>query len=232
MAGRRAGGQGLALFGLDDVLVDRRRAIRLWAEEFGAAHGLDDAGIAWLIHAEGRRQGSMERFFGEIRGQLGLPVPAMELWRRYRGRMLELATCPAPAAAALAALRRAGWRTGIVTNGPTEDQLGKIRITGLDELTDGWCISEEAGVRMPDPGIFRLAAARCGMLALDEGWMIGASLPLDIAGGQKAGLRTIWITDPQMAELAQREGLAIFTGHAPDFAAGSVAEAASILLGQ
>jgi hypothetical protein len=45
----------------------------------------------------------------------------------------------------------------------TDNQLGKIRNTGLAELVDGWCISDEVGVRKPDPKIFQLTAQRCGM---------------------------------------------------------------------
>jgi FMN phosphatase YigB (HAD superfamily) len=145
--------------------------------------------------------------------------------------MPELVSCPAPIAAALQQLRAAGWRTGIVTNGPADIQLGKIRKAGLDSLVDAWCISGDAGTRKPAPDIFRLTASRCGASPEMGGWMIGRSLPLDITGGHRAGLRTIWVCpDRGLAQLARDRGATFFTGQAPDFIADSTPGAAAILL--
>ncbi|GIH64336.1 HAD family hydrolase [Microbispora siamensis] len=62
----------------------------------------------------------------------------------------------------LARLRTAGWRVAIVTNGRADNQLGKIRRIGLDEVVDGWAVSEAEGVRKPDRGLFEIAATRAG----------------------------------------------------------------------
>ena len=59
-------------------------------------------------------------------------------------------------------------------------------------MVDAWCVSEEAGVRKPEPAIFELAAERCGA-NLIGGWMVGDSPEADVAGGQAAGLQTAWI---------------------------------------
>ena len=39
----------------------------------------------------------------------------------------------------------------IVTNGRVDNQLGKLRRSGVLDLLDGWCVSEETGIRKPDP---------------------------------------------------------------------------------
>ncbi|WP_232828681.1 HAD family hydrolase [Kribbella monticola] len=62
-------------------------------------------------------------------------------------------------------------------------------------------LSEEAGVRKPDPAIFELAAARCGA-TLVGGWMVGDHPAYDIAGGNAAGLRTILVGDHHCDENA------------------------------
>lgn len=49
------------------------------------------------------------------------------------------------------------------------------------------------GVRKPDRRLFEIAAARCGVSAVDGGWMVGDSLVKDIGGGRAAGLRTVWV---------------------------------------
>jgi HAD superfamily hydrolase (TIGR01549 family) len=184
--------RALALFDLDDTLVDRRAAFRAWAEEFVAAHGLGETAVEHLLAVDARHCGSMSGFFATVCRTFSLAATPDQLWQQYRRRMPELATCRPEDADALRQLRAAGWRIGIVTNGMPDNQLGKIRNTGLDRLVDAWSISGEVGIRKPDPGIFHRTAERCGSRATD-GWMIGDSLTLDIAGGYAAGMRTIWI---------------------------------------
>jgi putative hydrolase of the HAD superfamily len=86
----------------------------------------------------------------------------------------------------------AGWVPFVVTNGTVEQQERKLRHTGLDQEVAGWVISEGAGLRKPDPAIFRLAAVRAGQ-PLDGAWMIGDSAEADIVGARNAGLPGIWL---------------------------------------
>ena len=92
----------------------------------------------------------------------------------------------------LVALRAAAWRIGVVTNGAADNQVGKLRRTGLAGLVDGWCVSGEVGLRKPDPEVFRSAARRCRPPP-GVGWVVGDDPVLDVAGGRAAGLRTCWV---------------------------------------
>jgi HAD superfamily hydrolase (TIGR01549 family) len=218
------GVQSLALFDLDNTLVDRDRAFRAWAEEFVVAQGLDDSALTFLLMADAHHSGPMDSFFATVCQTFELSVPPEQLWGQYRRRMPELASCHPDDLDALKRLRHAGWRIGIVTNGMTDNQRGKIRNTGLDRLVDAWCISDDVGIRKPDPEIFRLAAERCGSDCGQGGWMIGDSLVLDIAGGHAAGLRTIWL------QPKRRPDSWAFVGPAPDVIVDSVSEAVEALL--
>jgi HAD superfamily hydrolase (TIGR01549 family) len=215
----------LALFDLDDTLVDRRGAFRAWAEEFVAAHGLGDEALAFLLATDADHTGPMGAFFERVHRALRLSPPAAELWAQYRRRLPELASCHGGNVDALRRLRRAGWRIGIVTNGMADNQVGKIRRTGLDRMVDAWCVSDEVGIRKPDAEIFRLAATRCGSDPDRGGWMIGDSLALDVAGGRAAGLRTIWLRG------GEGPGSPPAGRPAPEFTVESVAEAVDVLLG-
>jgi HAD superfamily hydrolase (TIGR01549 family) len=219
--------QRLALFDLDDTLINRREAFNIWANEFAAAHGLDERWTTWLVMVDVHHVGPMDAFFATVRYQFALAEPVEQLWQQYRRRMPELATCQEESVDALTRLRLAGWRIGIVTNGMTDNQLGKIRNTGLAELVDGWCISDDVGVRKPDPKIFQLTAQRCGMPANQGGWMVGDSLPLDIDGARNAGLSTIWV-QPRLVKYSQDPDF--FVELPPDFTVSSVPDAAAILL--
>jgi FMN phosphatase YigB (HAD superfamily) len=169
----------LALLDLDGTLLDHRPALRRWASEYA---GRDADRLVAQLQAH---TGPVELFFESI----GASFDA------YVARLPELLECAPDDVEALHRLRSAGWRIAIATNGSVDGQLAKIRGTGLDALVDGWCVSDEIGVRKPGVEIFRVAAGRVGADLADGGWMVGNSLPEDIEGGRRAGLRTIWIDE-------------------------------------
>ena len=55
------------------------------------------------------------------------------------------------------AARRAGIRTGMLSNSWGDDRYDRAQ---LSELFDAWVISGEVGIRKPDPAIYALAAER------------------------------------------------------------------------
>ncbi|GII79096.1 hypothetical protein Sru01_40780 [Sphaerisporangium rufum] len=185
--------QPIALFDLDNTLVDLDEAFRRWAEEFAGEHRLGSETIDWLVALDRAGFPHRELFFAKVRERYTLPHPAWELWRQYRRRMPQLVRCRPEVLEGLAELRKSGWRVAIVTNGTADNQLGKIQQTGLAEAVDAYALSGIEGVRKPNAALFQIAAQRCGTTLAGGGWMVGDNLTADIAGGRAAGLRTIWI---------------------------------------
>ena len=93
--------------------------------------------------------------------------------------------------AALAGLRAAGVRLGIVSNWDVSlhDVLER---TELRALVDTVVISAELGVGKPDPAIFRAALDRLGATAADA-MHVGDSVEHDVEGARAAGLRAILV---------------------------------------
>ncbi|MEV0630167.1 HAD family hydrolase [Nonomuraea wenchangensis] len=183
----------LALFDLDRTLIDLDTAFRRWAEEFVERRRLGPEGLAWLIAQDRDTHPHREVFFSKVRDRFALTEPVEELWAGYRQRMPHLVQCYPGVLAGIADLRSAGWLVGIVTNGMADNQLGKLRRTGLADAVDGYAVSGVEGIRKPESGLFEIAAQRCGASLAEGGWMVGDSLIADVEGGQAAGLRTIWI---------------------------------------
>ncbi|WP_181905660.1 HAD family hydrolase [Microbacterium bovistercoris] len=207
----------LAILDLDGTLVDQESAAGEWAQQFGSTWSLDSDAVEAISSALAERRPKGE-VFAEIVRRFALPVASDDVWTDYRTRMPALVRCTDADRAALIDLRSAGWVVGIATNGMVDNQVGKIRATGLSELVDGWVVSSEIDVRKPEPGIFRELARRLDT-ALD-GWMIGDSLDMDVAGGQAVGLQTAWITtDPASAD-----------DPVPTITAASVADAVRVIL--
>ncbi|WP_369223992.1 HAD family hydrolase [Streptomyces sp. R39] len=181
----------LVLFDLDNTLVDRRGTLADWAAEFAAQHDLEDEDQADVLGMVTER--AYPSTFDTIRTRYRLPASTDELWRAYCAAIAALVSCPAETLDGLDELRSAGWRVGVATNGASDIQRAKLRATGISERVDGVFVSEDADARKPQVRHFALAAARCGGVLRDGGWMVGDNPVNDIAGGHSAGLRTIWI---------------------------------------
>ncbi|GAB3929094.1 hypothetical protein GCM10011575_26010 [Microlunatus endophyticus] len=209
----------LVAFDLDGTLVDQGRAARAWAAEFATEWQLPDGASGQIGRAlsETRPKGDV---FSELARRWELPVSGAEIWAAYRHRMPGLVRCTDEDKDGLRALRESSWTIGIVTNGMADNQEGKIRATGLSDLVDGWVISEAVGVRKPDPAIFHALARQLGCPL--DGWMVGDSLHLDVAGGAAVGLRTAWVR-PSGAH----PGIDV----SPSVIAGSAADAIRQILG-
>ncbi|MET9849716.1 HAD family hydrolase [Streptomyces ossamyceticus] len=183
----------LALFDLDNTLVDRRGTLNAWAAEFTVRHGLGDGERAYVLGMVADR--AYPSTFDVIRTRYRLRMSTAELWRAYCAGIAASVSCPAEVLDGLDELRAAGWRVGVATNGAVDIQRAKLQATGVSERVDGVFVSEEADARKPQRQHFALAAARCGAVLGDGGWMVGDNPVNDIGGGRSAGLRTIWVSN-------------------------------------
>lgn len=213
----------VALFDLDNTLVDRSAAFRRWAQQFVADHRLGEEGLAWLCSADDDGFAQREALFEGARRRFGLDLSIEELIAEYR-RTYPLEFRPAtPVTDALRSLRRAGWRIGVVTNGPPSQREKLVR-AGLEDLVDAVCISDEIGVAKPDRGIFEEALLRCRSEATPATAvsMVGDTPGPDVGGGRNMGFRTIWLHRGRRWPRADYQ---------PDASVASVVEAIDLLLG-
>ena len=205
---------------LDNTLIDRRTALAEWTAEFCAERGLSES-AEWQVSEALRSRAHPETFIA-LREALTLVETPAELWGAYVTALAARVTCPPEMLARLDQLRADGWTVGVLTNGATDIQHAKLVSTGILGRVDAICVSEEIGIRKPDPEVFRVAAARCGHDLSSETWMVGDNPATDIAGAAAAGLRSVWIsrghewTDPRFA---------------PDHIAMNAIAAADLLLG-
>src|SRR5205814_4872756 len=117
---------------------------------------------------------------------------SIELVEIVREGLLDRLRLDPLVACALSIAEDAGWVPVVVTNGETHLQEAKLRRTGLDRYLAEWVISEEVGVRKPNPRIFTIAAERARM-RLGGAWVIGDSPEADIGGADAAGLHSAWL---------------------------------------
>jgi len=106
----------------------------------------------------------------------------------------------------LRALRERGLHLGIVSNIDEDDLHHLIDLGGLRASFDSLLSSEAALSCKPDARIFALALERAGC-APEDTLFVGDSVPQDVAGANRAGLRSVllWHRDdkPPPAEPAR-----------------------------
>lgn len=157
-------------------------------------------------------------------GDMGLelsPERAMEFQRHYRRNQSRI-TMSAEMEAVLDFAREKFEKIGIITNGPSDKQRGKIAALGLDmwfrpELI---IVSGEVGLDKPDPEIFRLAQNLCGCRGRDILY-IGDSLTNDMIPAALVGWNTLWYN---RRGAVRAEGIS-----EPDFNCGNEAGVLDIL---
>jgi putative hydrolase of the HAD superfamily len=215
-------GVPLLLVDLDNTLVDRAAAVERWAREFASARGGDDGDAQWLVAADRDGLEPRERFAGMIAERFGLDAEDEgAMLAELRGGLVRQLVTDDAVIRALRRARAAGWAPFVVTNGTVAQQERKLRHTGLDREVAGWVVSEAAGLRKPDPAIFRFAAAQAGH-SLDGAMMIGDSAQADIGGARSAGLPGVWLHRGRPWPLS---------AFAPDHVADSFPHAVDIVLG-
>jgi len=183
----------LLLVDLDNTLIDRAGAVDRWAREFAATQGRDSGDAAWLVAADRDGLEPRERVAAMIAERFGLDAQDEgAVLAELRGGLVGQVVPDDAVTLALRRARAAGWTPFVVTNGTVAQQERKLRHTGLDREVAGWVISEGAGLRKPDPAIFRFAAAQASQ-SLDGAWMIGDSAQADIEGARSSELPSVWL---------------------------------------
>lgn len=180
----------LALFDLDNTLLDREKAFGLWALGFITSYGLKDDALAVIDRADADGITPRQDFFAELRRELVITTEVDELLADYYLKYPSHFSVAPGTIEGIRLLRSAGFKVGVVTNGPPS-QWSKLEAAGIANEFDAVCISEMVGSWKPDGQIFRKAAQVCNVAL--EGWMVGDSARADIVGGAEAGLRTIWM---------------------------------------
>jgi HAD superfamily hydrolase (TIGR01509 family) len=160
----------------DQVVCAFMESDRIATQRFEATGAVDAA-----------RAGRMEVFLD----LLGLKKErAGELTAMYIASYPRIEAAIAGARPVVAALYKR-FRLGVVSNGISDVQYQKLETLGIRCRFECILLSEELGIRKPDPRIFRQAAE---ILAVEprECLYVGDSYESDVLGAQEAGMQACW----------------------------------------
>lgn len=201
-------------FDLDATLIDESyivSASMAACSEFAAGHPEFDAAALARANLE-----TWLSYWPEIEdpwiiGELETSELRLEVWRRTLGRFdvtdealiaevaethhrYEMAHYGAfdDALSTLDALRGAGVKLAVVTNGASDTQREKLDILGVTPRVDVIVVSAEAGAPKPDPAVFTGVLAELG-IPVDRVAHVGDSAYADVGGANAAGITSIWV---------------------------------------
>ena len=182
----------MVFLALDDTLLDRSGAFRLWAKGFLDEIAAPQEDLEWLVSVDADGLTSRWDLADLVRDRYQLRIPAIDMVEELKEGPLAFERLDPMVSCALEIAADAGLVPVVVTNGPAEHQEARIRRTGLDRYVADWVISEECGVSKPNPRIFALAAQRVRM-RLAGAWVVGDSPEADIGGAAAMGLPSVWL---------------------------------------
>ena len=160
------------------------KADRLLDDEFATLDGSDESGF-W------------RSYDGIVLEELGVGIDvgvfARELGSEFRDVVTKVENwVPFPdVVPALEAVRRKGFRMGMVSNA-TELARRVLRNLDMERHFDFVVISDEVGVRKPDPRIFAIALELAGTVP-SRTVFLGDKPATDIVGATRAGLRGVLV---------------------------------------
>jgi len=180
--------KALSAQGVDVVSSELRsamaRAERTMDEEFSKLVGSDETQF-WLkydrevLKALGV-EADLERFSKKLTEEFRSVAYKTESWVAYDD-----------AIPTLEAARKRDFRVGMVSNAT---DLARKVLSNLDmeKYFDFVVISDEVGVRKPDPRIFRIALNKAGAAA-ERSLFLGDKLSTDVMGAARTGMRAILV---------------------------------------
>ena len=186
------------LFDLDGTLYDRDAAIqRVAADQYTVfEERLTHVGrrrfIDRYLELDGHGYQSRAVLYRQMTVEFGLDATlAADLELHFWDSYMRRCDVDDDTWTTLRTLKAAGKTLGIVTNGPTEWQLAKVRGLGFDGFFDVVLVSEAEGVQKPDPRIFQRALERCAA-APGEAMFVGDHPQIDVDGARAAGMLAVW----------------------------------------
>lgn len=194
-----------ALFDLDGTLLDYKKAeLTAFSKAFHRTFnsGIPDDMVAvyhgintrlWKMYEKGEITNDLLRVkrFEELFSHFGIKGNPESFSILYL-EQLGLGGYLLPGALDLLEYLKGKVRLAAITNGITDVQESRIRISGLDVFFETVVISDKEGVAKPDKGIFDILLDRLGIVDRKDVLMIGDSLSSDIRGGINAGIDTCW----------------------------------------
>ena len=145
------------------------------------------------------KQELVDTRFQQLFAHFGHEVDGKYFASRYQYFLSQQGQTYKGAAQLLDDLRQSGYQIYAATNGIAKIQQGRLAHSDIEAYFTKVFISELAGTQKPDPAFFDYMAGQIAYFQKNSSLMIGDSLSADIAGGNRAGLDTLWYNPQRLS---------------------------------
>jgi len=185
-------------FDLDDTLAvttrDRETLLRTATDRVGAPTITREAYLR--AHADHSGADSRESIFAALLDGEDVDPPALAA--AYR-ETVEAALEPVPGAESLVSGLRADYRVGLLTDGPVEAQMSKLRHLGWTDLFDAVVVTGALRAPKPDAAAFDALAEALDVPAGETAY-VGDHPTYDVEGAADAGMTPVQVTADESIE--------------------------------
>lgn len=186
------------LFDFDETLQDRTTAFEHYMDAFFKEFLPDVKGRELEKRKEDMRRTGNGGYVDRVKWYSSLckmwgwkyAPPAEELAHHYDYKFGDYNVVFPNSFAVLKELKKRGYITGVITNGPGYLQNHKMEKSGLMPWVDMLLVSGDIGIHKPDPRIYEIAAQRLN-LKCSECVYVGDHPINDIQGALGAGMKAI-----------------------------------------
>ncbi|WP_110933237.1 HAD family hydrolase [Paenibacillus bouchesdurhonensis] len=186
------------IFDLDNTLLDRTSTFRSFTNVFIETYfnhlEMTQEICERIIYLDQDGYKDKSELFSQLIDELpwsGVIPQKLDLLNFYTTEYVKCAILMDRAREVITHFRKK-YTMALITNGQTLIQHGKINQLGIRDDFDLIIVSEEAGVKKPNPRIFEMAIEEL-QLKPEECVYIGDHPINDIEGAARIGMETIWI---------------------------------------
>ena len=201
------------VFDLDGTLLDRRlsfeRFVRdQWTRFSSDLRSIDpEEYVRTVVELDRDGYAPRAELFAGTLARFALPSDlGRTLLQDYRAGFPGACVLFPDAGRTLSALRAAGLKLGLITNGSVRMQSAKLKCLALTPAFDTILISDAEGISKPDPEIFRRALERLGTNP-EQAVFVGDHPEVDIAGARSAGMQAVWRRDRAWSRMVEADAI-------------------------
>lgn len=143
-------------------------------------------------HRADHQHETREPIFEAILAEHDTDVEASALAAAYRRLVAEAVRPVAGVEAMFDRLEAAGYRLGLLTNGPTKAQTEKLARLGWEDRFDAVVVTGRLPAGKPAAGAFEAVLTELGVAAADAVY-VGDEVEMDVLGASRAGMLAIQV---------------------------------------
>ena len=196
----------IILFDADDTLFDFQKTAELCflgtSEEFGLPSEFENYEIYrdinqkyWDLYSEGKigKEEIIPSRFKEYSLVVGVSFDIPSFAKTYSKKLSETSVLFPETKHVVVSLKKLGARLFIITNGISEVQRGRLKLSGIAEYFENLFISDELGAAKPSGEFFRKVAEQIHGFKKEKALIVGDSPLSDISMGYENGIDTCFV---------------------------------------